>query len=103
VRQLVYLASARRDLNDILLYVVQTSGSFVVARRFVDVLMQQCRKMASLPPILGRPRPEIRHDIRSFAFKNYLILFRYEDDALQVVNILEGHRDILGAFRDDEI
>ena len=102
MRQLVYLASARRDLSDILFYVAQTSGSVVVARRFVDILMQQCRKMASLPTVLGRLRPEIRHDIRSFTFRSYLILFRYADDVFEVVNILEGHRDIRSAFRDDE-
>jgi hypothetical protein len=56
----------------------------------VDALRQQCRRLASLPGTLGHPRPELRPDIRSFAFKNYVIFFRYEGDTLEVVNILEG-------------
>jgi len=48
VRQLVYLASARRDLADILDYITRASGSLAIGRRLVDVLRQQCRKLASL-------------------------------------------------------
>jgi hypothetical protein len=31
----------------------------------------------------------------------YVIFFRYEDDTFLVVNVLEGHRDIVAYFRDD--
>jgi toxin ParE1/3/4 len=59
----------------------------------------QCRKLASLPGTLGRPRPELRPDIRSFPFKGYMIFFRYKDDMFEVVNVLEGHRDVIAYFR----
>jgi hypothetical protein len=37
--------------------------------------------------------------MRSVAFKGYVIFMRYVDDAnLEIVHILEGHRDI-GLFR----
>ena len=39
--------------------------------------------------------------MRSFAFKGYVIFFRYEDDRFEVVNVLEGHRDVIAHFRDD--
>lgn len=29
-----------------------------------------------------------------------MIFFRYRDDVLEVVNVLEGHRDIDAAFRE---
>jgi plasmid stabilization system protein ParE len=50
---------------------------------------------------MGRSRPELRPDMRSVAFGNYAILFRYSRNTLEVVNILEGHRDF-GAFFDEE-
>jgi plasmid stabilization system protein ParE len=93
VRQLVYLASARRDLADIFDYIARESGSRVIGRRFIETLRAQCRKMAALPTILGRPRPELRSDIRSAPFKGYTIFFRYEPDTFEVVVVLEGHRD----------
>lgn len=40
--------------------------------------------------------------MRSFAFRGYVIFFRYEADAVEVVNILEGHRDVDAHFRSDE-
>lgn len=102
MRRLVYLASAQRDLISILEYIARESGSLRLASGFVGQLRQQCVKLASLSATLGRPRPELRPDIRSFPFKGYVIFFRYSDDTFEVVNILEGHRDIDSAFADSD-
>jgi plasmid stabilization system protein ParE len=99
VPRLVYLASARRDFGAILAYITRESGHLSVGRGFVELLRQQCRKLASLPGTLGRPRPELRTDVRSFPFKGYVIFFRYEGDTLEIVNVLEGHRDIDAYFQ----
>jgi plasmid stabilization system protein ParE len=100
VRRLVYLASARRDLVEILEYITRQSGSVAIGRRFVDQLRQQCAKLAGLAGTLGRARPELRSDIRSFPFKGYVIFFRYSGDTLEVVDILEGHRDVEAHFKE---
>lgn len=101
--RLVYLTLARRDFADIPKYITRESGSLAIGRGFVDLLRMQCRKLASLPGTLGRPRPELRPDIRSFPFKGYMTFFRYKDDMFEVVNVLEGHRDIIGYFRNNTI
>jgi toxin ParE1/3/4 len=56
---------------------------------------------------LGRARPELCQDIRSTPFKNYLIFFRYlpteaDREILEVVNVIESHRDLLAYFADDD-
>ena len=94
MRRLRYLPAAQRDLLDILTFVARQSGSLALAQDFVARLRRQCRHLAHLPGTLGRARPELRPDIRSFPFGNYVIFFRYLDDAFEVVNILEGHKDI---------
>ncbi len=99
--RLVYLASARRDFAAILEYITRQSGSLAVGQGFVEAVRQQCRKLASLPGTLGRARPQLRHDIRSFAFRNYVIFFRYKNDTFEVVNVIEGHRDLVAYFWDD--
>jgi len=101
VRQLVCLAAARRDFADVLDYITRQNGSLTIGRGFVDLLRVQCRKLASLSGTLGRSRPELRSDIRSFPFKGYVIFFRYEGANFEVVNVLEGHRDAITYFRDD--
>lgn len=100
--RLLYLDSARDDLRHIQRHLTGVSASREVGTAFVRVLHQQCAKLASLPGTLGRARPELRPDIRSFPFKGYLIFFRYAADRLEIVNILEGHRDIGAYYRDDE-
>lgn len=102
MRRLVYLCSVRQDLLDVLTYVAKESGSVAVAQGFVAQLRGRCRALASKPGTLGRARPELHPEIRSLAHKGYVIFFRYVEDRLEVVNILEGHRDIDSYFSDSE-
>ena len=98
MRRAIFLASVRADLVDIQAYIARESGSRSVARKFEAQLRHRCHHLAALPGLVGRARPELGPDIRSSAFKGYVVFFRYRDDLLEVVNILEGHRDIDGHF-----
>lgn len=98
MRRLVYLTSVRADLVDILTYIAGESGSIAVAQGFIAQLRNRCRELASKPGTLGRARPELHADLRSVAHKGYVIFFRYAEDRLEVVNILEGRRDVDGLF-----
>ncbi|AUN31482.1 type II toxin-antitoxin system RelE/ParE family toxin [Niveispirillum cyanobacteriorum] len=77
-----------------LFYLAERAGVTKPALNFVQRLRAQCKKLAELPGTLGRPREEIRPGIRSFAYRGYVILFRYEDDGVCIIRIIEGHRDI---------
>ena len=101
MRKLVYLSSANRDILDILDRITRESGSLAVGLKFTNSIKSQCKKLASLSGTLGRSRPELRPDIRSFAFKNYIIFFRYLDNTFEIVNILEGHRDLESFYSKD--
>ncbi len=102
MRNLVYTAAARDDLVAIFEYIARESGNLVIGHSFTNQLRVQCFKLASLPGTMGRARPELRHDIRSFAFKGYVIFFRYHPDTFEVINVFEGHRDIIAYFADDQ-
>ncbi|WP_210382273.1 type II toxin-antitoxin system RelE/ParE family toxin [Jiella sonneratiae] len=94
------MRSARTDLVEILTDVTRQSGSLSVGRRFIDLLRLKCATPLGLPGLLGTPRPELRRDIRSYAFRGYVIYIRYLDDreTLEIVNILEGHADVDAHF-----
>jgi plasmid stabilization system protein ParE len=102
MRQLRYTSEAVDNLADIAAYIATSASSVSLAEGFVAQLQEKCARLASLPGTLGRDRPELRPDLRSFAFKGYVIFFRYLDDTLEVVAILEGHRDVAAYFQDDE-
>lgn len=94
MRRLSFLANAVADLTTIFNYISQESGSRTTARTFVEALRDHCRKLARLPGILGRPRPELRAGMRSSPFRGYVVFFQYVEDRLEVINILEAHRDV---------
>jgi len=89
-------------LVNILDYITAGNADATIARRFTGRLRAQCAKLASLPGTLGRPRPRLRLDIRSFPYRGYVIFFRYIEDVFEVVHIVEGHRDMNGVFGEEE-
>ncbi|MGD9471722.1 MAG: type II toxin-antitoxin system RelE/ParE family toxin [Novosphingobium sp.] len=94
MRRLTYLTSARDDLADILRHIARESGDIAIGQGFVVKLMARCEHLAGLPGILGTHRPELRPDIRSMPHQGYVIFFRYEDERVEIVNILNGRRDV---------
>jgi toxin ParE1/3/4 len=102
VRRVRLLASARNDLIAIGDYIQFASGSRRIAARFVREINAYCRHLGSLPGTLGRARPDLLPDIRTAPYKNYVIFFRYVGDVVEIVNVVEGHRDIEALFRRDE-
>jgi len=93
LRRLVLLDSALADLVEIARYISKMSKNRAIGQRFANDLRSKCTQLAALPGTLGRPRPDIRSDLRSFSYKGY-IFFRYLPDSFEVVNILEGQRDL---------
>ena len=98
--QLRYLAQARDDLIHIKRYIARESGSQSTAVQFTEKIREQCRKLADLPGKMGRLRPELGENLRSFPYGNYVIFFMYNDDCLEIVTIIEGHRDIEAVFEE---
>lgn len=103
MRQLRFTPAADRDLIHIFDYIADASGNPETARRFTTTIEQQCSKLARLPSILGRARPELRAELHSFPFRGYVIFFRYlGSDAVEIVHIVEGPRGITAIFARDE-
>ncbi|AYG65439.1 MULTISPECIES: type II toxin-antitoxin system RelE/ParE family toxin [unclassified Rhizobium] len=100
--RLRYTADAQSNILDILIYITRQSGSQKVALKFTEQLRRKCANLAALPGQIGRLRPELRDDMRSFAFRGYVIFFHYIDGVFEVLNVLEGHRDFDTHFIEEE-
>lgn len=98
--QLRYLAQAKDDLISIKKYIARETGSQSTALQYTGKIREQCRKLADLPGEIGRLRPELRENLRSFPYGNYVIFFMVNDDTLEIVTIIEGHRDIEAVFEE---
>ena len=94
---LVFSKAALRDLAQIEARVEEISGSADAAQAFVTRLIAKCVRLAKFKTRIGRSRPELLPDPRSYPYGNYVIFFRYAGGDFHVVNVLHGARDI-GAY-----
>jgi toxin ParE1/3/4 len=97
-----YTATARSDLGEIYRYIRKRSGSGEAARRFVHELRNKCEQLAAAPIEMARTRADLRPGLRSHTHKSYVIFFRYEGDVVEIVRVIESHRDIPPLFGDEQ-
>lgn len=97
--KLLYFEQAKKDLIQIKRYITKESGSSGLARKYTDRLREQCRKLAELPGTIGRARPELAQGVCSILYGSYVIFFRYNNDFVEIIIIIEGHRDIEELFQ----
>lgn len=102
VRRLIYADAAQLDLVAIALDVAARSGSRAAGDAFAAKLEARCEHLAALPGLLGTARPELRADLRSIVHNNYLIFFRYSGQAVEIVNILAGRRNLEFLFEGND-
>lgn len=94
--KLIFLDSAKEDLQDITEYIAASSGNVRTGQQFAQKLVTKCKHIASLPFKMGNCRNDLRPGLRSYAMGNYLILFH----CIQNENIIEGHRDVDAMFEE---
>jgi toxin ParE1/3/4 len=63
------------------------------ARRFIERLTQKFIALGR-SPMMGRARPELRPDLRSFPYGAYVILYRAIDDGVEIVRVVHGARNL---------
>jgi plasmid stabilization system protein ParE len=98
VSRALFLAEALQDLRDIRRYIIVESRSIRVAQDFTARLRQRCHDLADLPGTLGRARDDLAPGLRSLAWRDYVILFRYVAGGVQAVRLLHGARDLPTLF-----
>ena len=82
---------ARSELEAIGDYIAEDSPAN--AKRFIDRLTEKFIALGGSPRI-GRVRPELRPDLRSFPFGAYLILYRIVDDGVEIVRVVHSARNL---------
>jgi toxin ParE1/3/4 len=82
---------AASDLADILEYLDQHSPP--AAERFAAAVDQRCAQLGRLPDI-GRLREELAPGLRSIVIDRYVLFYRVTPNAVEVLRILHGARDL---------
>lgn len=82
---------ALQDLSNIWLTIALDNPN--AADRVISRIYDAEERLADFPE-LGRIRPELRQNLRSWAVGDYLIFYRIDPDAVVIMRILHGARDL---------
>ncbi len=88
---LIRRPEAEQDLVDIYLHISRDNPT--AAEKLVRTIDAKCERLAR-SPMIGRARPELRPDLRSFPFGAYLILYRAIDDGVEIVRVVHAARNL---------
>ena len=93
--RLTITESARADLREIRAFIAQDKPG--AARRVVERLRTQARKLAATPGI-GRSRKDLRPDLLSFPVGRHVLFYRPQPDGIVLVRVIHGARDLPALF-----
>ena len=88
-------AEAREDLDEIWHYIAQSNLD--AADKYIRAIVSRFPTLASMPH-MGRERPELSPDLRSFVVGHHVIFYRLSDGGIEVARVLDGVRDLPPLF-----
>ena len=89
---------AEEDLDSIWYYVATESASVEIADRFVDSLTSRFLLLARHPYIGHSRAHEFGPGMRSLAVSDYVIAYTIEAEALAILRVVHGRRDLESIF-----
>ena len=95
---IVIRPKAADDFAEIWAYIAEDSPR--EADSFASLIQKELR-MLSRQPRMGRERPELLADLRSFPVGRYVIFYLPRSRGIEVVRVLHGARDLKPLFEQD--
>ncbi|MEI6762219.1 MAG: type II toxin-antitoxin system RelE/ParE family toxin [Betaproteobacteria bacterium] len=90
--RLVFTERAQADLLEAWLYIAE--DNLAAADRVLDTLEQES-KVLLMQPLMGRARPELGTQVRSWPSATpYLLFYEVDDAELTVLRVLHHARDV---------
>ena len=89
---------AMRDIQEITDYLAQKSG-FLQSEKFIQKLNAQFARIV-LFPRSGKPRNDLLTGSRKVSIDQYLIFYISIGDAIEILRIVNGYRDLSALFSD---
>jgi toxin ParE1/3/4 len=87
---------ADEDLIDIWGYLAREASERVADRQLHDI-DAACERLKAWP-YSGRQRDELLTGMRSVPIHPYIVFYRIQGDAVEIVRVLHGRRDIASIF-----
>jgi len=92
MKNIIWTEPAVNDLQSIFEYI--SSDSEYYARIFIGKIIQKAEEVIDFPQI-GRVVPEYNEpNIREVFHQNYRIIYRIEPEAILILTVIHGRRDL---------
>ncbi len=88
--------AANLDIEEIANYIFDLNP--VAAYRFLDDLDETFELLADFP-LIGRLRPDLATDVRSYPVGNYLVFYVPAGNGIEITRVIYGGRDLTKAFK----
>lgn len=98
--QVVFTPEAREDLRDIALKIAEHNP--VRAFTYVDELDARAQRIGQFPHA-APPRPQWSDGVRIAVHGRYITVYRVCDEAVQVLRVVHGARDLDALFADEPL
>ncbi|WP_428308289.1 type II toxin-antitoxin system RelE/ParE family toxin [Lacipirellula sp.] len=95
VRRLDITQDAENDLDGIFSFIARDKP--VAALHFVQRLRRRCLPLTK-NPFVGEDCSEFGPGMRRLSYQSYLIFFRIDDDAVTILRVAHGARDLTELF-----
>lgn len=86
---------AENDLDEIWYYIAVDNPA--AADRTIDKIRQRLEQLAMFPES-GRTRPDFGPNARSLNVGNYLVLYTVAVNAVEIIRVVHGARDLTDLF-----
>lgn len=91
---------AKQDLRDLWRGIAEFSGLTKADRQLVQI--EKKFQLLTQFPRSGPSREELRPGLRSYPAGNFVIFYRVGETYVEIVRVLNGHRDIEALFQDPD-
>ncbi len=92
MRALVWAPAAEDDLDDIFNYIADQDQRPSTAADLLRKIESKVRLCATQPR-MGTARPDLGEGLRIVRHTRYAIVYRSLSDGIEVLRVLDGHRD----------
>jgi plasmid stabilization system protein ParE len=101
MKRFLLTRSAKKDIDEIWLYIVQKSDSVTPAERFISRLHTTIVTLAANPGI-GRRSEEIDRRGRCFPAGDYIVYYREESSRIAITHVFHSKRDQRKAWQETQ-
>ena len=95
---IIYRQEAIDDLQRIFDVIAESSGSDLVAQRFIDRIMRRCSNIGDVP-YGGWPRDDLKQGLRTVPFEGTALIAYLVSDLVEITNVFYGGRDYETLFQ----